>query len=369
MQYKLLNLFQLPEHALDMVFSNLSNEDYIKMVEAYEDFIPQQMSLSRLKGIFGEKIEIEKKLENRGWHYLIRKLIKQAHPQELVSNISDNRFFTVSGRKYSPTSAKHMNLCTHIGQYPFGPEKMVGIMTNPNNERVIMESNIYYFEVTFDKIDNPFEYTFAIGLCPLHYKKDKFIGWEENSIGYHSDDGKMFYNSPKGKAFAKPYGQGDTVGCGFDVSNHIVFFTINGVSLPLIPVKENAFYPAISLRSYKDFTINFGEEPFKYDVYHFKTKDEVKDGHKDQSSEQIFDKSNLLFSSKMLNHFLNSEDESSGSNSFNPTNSKCERMNKDEISEDGSNRDSSDNEGSEDEELEESIDEDTDEDTSSLFSE
>jgi len=57
------------------------------------------------------------------------------------------------------------------------------------------------------------------------------IGWENNSWGYHGDDGKFYYCSGKGKPYGPLFTTGDTIGCCFNFINNMIFYTKNGVHL------------------------------------------------------------------------------------------------------------------------------------------
>ena len=63
---------------------------------------------------------------------------------------------------------------------------------------------------------------------------DRMPGWDQNSCGYHADDGKLYLESGKGIAFGPTCTDGDRMGCGVDFNAHYnsgyvnVFFTKNG---------------------------------------------------------------------------------------------------------------------------------------------
>ena len=57
------------------------------------------------------------------------------------------------------------------------------------------------------------------------------IGCENDSWGYHGDDGKFFYRSGSGKPYGPSFTTGDTIGCCFNFINNMVFYTNNGVHL------------------------------------------------------------------------------------------------------------------------------------------
>jgi len=57
------------------------------------------------------------------------------------------------------------------------------------------------------------------------------LGRENNSWGYHGDDGKFFCNSESGKPYGPLFATGDTIGCCFNFISNMVFYTKNGVHL------------------------------------------------------------------------------------------------------------------------------------------
>ena len=74
----------------------------------------------------------------------------------------------------------------------------------------------------------------TIGLVGRDYPLDRQPGWNEEGIGYHADDGKVFNENGLGTVFGPTCTTGDRVGCGvvFEGSNSSeyvkVFFTKNG---------------------------------------------------------------------------------------------------------------------------------------------
>ncbi|KAI9138623.1 hypothetical protein BKA69DRAFT_1031266, partial [Paraphysoderma sedebokerense] len=109
--------------------------------------------------------------------------------------------------------------------------------------------------------------TVAIGLCCKPYPHWRLPGWNAQSIGYHSDDGRLFHNDPHGGiAYAKPYRVNDTVGVGFVKSSRQAFFTRNGQQLKsrsLISYPFD-FFPSVGADGLAEVKVNFGQAPFKW---------------------------------------------------------------------------------------------------------
>ena len=278
-------LFEVPDYALLQIFSHLTDDEYITMLNLYENQIPETISKIRLHQTFGEDLIIEDKLSNRGWHYITKNLLQYSKNQSIVLNATDNRYLTVENDLYLPIDTNQMPQYTHLAQHPFGKQKRLHLVKNYENNRIVIQSPIHYYEVTFEPVESDITYEFAIGLCHSGYEKNKMVGWEKHSIGYHSDDGRVFFESGSGSKYGETYGKGDTIGCGFDTAKSVVFYTKNGKRLSDVKVDEKSWFPAISLKKWKAFTINFGEKPFMYDVYGFKPIDpEVEKEEKDKET-------------------------------------------------------------------------------------
>lgn len=115
----------------------------------------------------------------------------------------------------------------------------------------------------------------SIGFAGRDVKLSRLPGWENNSWGYHGDDGCSFAadKSGTGTPYGPTFGTGDIVGCGIDFTTHRAFFTKNGTFIG--PVfdgigRDIEIFPSIGLRhSSEHVRVNFGHEPFKYDIdYH-----------------------------------------------------------------------------------------------------
>jgi hypothetical protein len=58
-------------------------------------------------------------------------------------------------------------------------------------------------------------------------------GWSLYSIGYHSDDGGLFFQSRR-LPYGPKFGERDVIGCGIDHAKDYLFFTHNGKFLGMI---------------------------------------------------------------------------------------------------------------------------------------
>lgn len=128
-----------------------------------------------------------------------------------------------------------------------------------------------------EMVQLPSQACVAIGLCTSSFRLYRYQpGWTEESCGYHSDDGRLFFGSgTDSMPFGPSYSDGDTIGCGVHIPSMSLFFTKNGsligTAYAIIKSQWNSYrelYPSIGLDS-KEFTIHaqFGaDEAFVYDV-------------------------------------------------------------------------------------------------------
>ena len=111
----------------------------------------------------------------------------------------------------------------------------------------------------------------AIGCARAGFDAGRLMpGWDSESWGYHGDDGGRFHGDGAAVARGETFGRGDVVGCGVDRASGAVFFTKNGAFLGATPLKEahllQPLYPTVGLDHGDAVHVNFGAEPFAYDL-------------------------------------------------------------------------------------------------------
>ncbi|CAG8502903.1 17536_t:CDS:2 [Acaulospora colombiana] len=129
------------------------------------------------------------------------------------------------------------------------------------------EVGLYYFEITV--IDCGHRGCIGIGLSKPGTRLNRMPGWEPDTIGYHGDDGHLYYERGTGRKFGPLYTTGETVGCGINYYDKEVFFTKNGVSLGVASKDkfDSEMYPTCGMESPKESAIvNFGTRPFVFDI-------------------------------------------------------------------------------------------------------
>jgi len=125
---------------------------------------------------------------------------------------------------------------------------------------------VYYFEVKI--IDRGSHGVVGVGLTPYNSSCKSLPGWENNSTGYHGDDGNIFIGNGKGTPYGPNYGNGDVIGCCLNFIDRTCFFTKNGVNLGIAFKDMNTrMYPTVGLRHDRtEMAINLGQEPFQFAI-------------------------------------------------------------------------------------------------------
>ena len=148
----------------------------------------------------------------------------------------------------------------------------------PNqNEIEILTSNVYYYEVKILDKQNLSAWLgecVSIGFGNKNTHLNTHVGWTNDSIGFHSDDGTIRYNesSQVFKTYSDIWVPGDIAGAGiiYVGKNEIIpFFTFNGklVYIGNKSVKiDFPYFPIIGYDHSQSIEINFSSKPFKYDI-------------------------------------------------------------------------------------------------------
>ena len=144
----------------------------------------------------------------------------------------------------------------------------------------IIVSNVYYYEVTIENQVNlnniwPAQCV-SVGFAYKNTNVNAHVGWFNNSIGFHSDDGTIRYNNEKeAPIISRPWHVGDTVGAGLiyiDKMLVIPFFTFNGNIIYMFenPIRMHLpYYPAIGYDHPNSIKVNLSNYKFVFDIKKF----------------------------------------------------------------------------------------------------
>jgi len=128
---------------------------------------------------------------------------------------------------------------------------------------------VHYFEVSV--LNTGERGSIAVGMA-REPSLMRLPGAEPRGFGLHGEDGRLYCDGSV--AVADQYVQrslqaGDVVGCGFQVERGAVFFTHNGVLLPVVPVSIAAspLFAVVGMHSAGEAVrCNFGARPFLFNV-------------------------------------------------------------------------------------------------------
>ncbi|KAF6038732.1 RANBP9 [Bugula neritina] len=125
---------------------------------------------------------------------------------------------------------------------------------------------IYYFEVKI--ISKGRDGYMGIGLSGADVSNNRLPGWENNSYGYHGDDGHSFSCSGHGEPYGPTFTTNDVIGCCVNLIDGTCFFTKNGVNLgAAFKNISYGMYPTVGLQTPGEIVqANFGKEPFLFDI-------------------------------------------------------------------------------------------------------
>lgn len=68
-------------------------------------------------------------------------------------------------------------------------------------------------------------------------------GWEQESWGYHGDDGRSFAAQNGGRDYGPKFSIGDVIGCGVNFKTGSAFYTKNGQFIGKVATSVRAILP------------------------------------------------------------------------------------------------------------------------------
>ncbi len=127
-----------------------------------------------------------------------------------------------------------------------------------------LTSQYFYFEIKVLQMGDG--NAIAIGLTCKEYPNGQLPGWDKGSIGYHSDDGRIFIESGQGKTFGPLWQTGDIIGCGIKFPRNFsgnendtvkVYFTRNNylIGEKSARIPNGGFFPTIGMDGIGDKVI------------------------------------------------------------------------------------------------------------------
>ncbi|KAI0474507.1 concanavalin A-like lectin/glucanase domain-containing protein [Xylaria cf. heliscus] len=131
------------------------------------------------------------------------------------------------------------------------------------------QAGIYYFEVTLLSKRRDETTTVCVGFVAKNTSLARPPGWEQDSWGYHGDDGDIYAGGNVGKKYKDTtFSAGDVIGCGVNFRTGQAFFTKNGVNLgPAFRDIKGKLYPVVGIKKAGELIrVNFGQSPFVFKI-------------------------------------------------------------------------------------------------------
>lgn len=174
-----------------------------------------------------------------------------------------------------PSKWNELDRCTGLEIIGSGLEvKYAGVGRTPDDAAAVRSDNpmprecgLYYYEVTV--LSRGKEGLIGVGFSGSRPSLNRLPGWEQESWGYHGDDGHSFACSASGKPYGPKFSALDVVGCGINFRTGSAFFTKNGIFLgeAFQGIKLERLYPSVGIKKPGEHVrANFGQTPFVFDI-------------------------------------------------------------------------------------------------------
>lgn len=172
-----------------------------------------------------------------------------------LSNTQTSRFITI-------TSAYHFEYKS-LNDKSVKTGYDVGVIRS--TRPISHTCNLFYFVIKV--LNKGIKGAIRIGLVSERSSMDSMLGWENFTIGYHGDDGKLYHGKGRQCRYGPIFTTDDVIGCGVDMKNRVIFFTKNGAALGIASTNlpDKTWFPTIGLCSSNEkVKVNFGQEKFLF---------------------------------------------------------------------------------------------------------
>jgi len=155
--------------------------------------------------------------------------------------------------------------------------KHIGLIDNEcwasvrSNMPISNRHQVYYYEVKIIFRRSEWPNFGAIGYCTRHMELSNRPGYSKNSSGYCNYTGDH-YEHGNWTHYGPSYEVGDVVGCCINFIDKKVFYTKNGKNLGMtgIAIPDQPIFVCIGLYTGSEMKVNFGQEPFVFDIEGYK---------------------------------------------------------------------------------------------------
>ncbi|KAI5785931.1 concanavalin A-like lectin/glucanase domain-containing protein [Geopyxis carbonaria] len=142
------------------------------------------------------------------------------------------------------------------------------------------QCGLFYYEITV--VSKGKEGLIGIGFCTDKVSLNKLPGWEQESWGYHGDDGNSFCCQGTRKQYGPKFTTNDVIGCGVNFRTNSAFFTKNGVDLGIAfrDIDKGKLFPVVGMKKAGEhIRANFGQEGFVFDIDNYMKMEKARTYH------------------------------------------------------------------------------------------
>lgn len=170
---------------------------------------------------------------------LAQQKLSSIPPRGIVADVIERNTSPTSadGPKPLPSRWNDGDKCVGVELHAGGLEmRYQGQARTPDDAAAVRSDHpispqcgLYYYEVTV--LSRGKEGLIGVGFSTPKPSLTRLPGWEQDSWGYHGDDGYIFACSASGKPYGPKFSSLDVIGCGINFRTGSAFFTKNGIYL------------------------------------------------------------------------------------------------------------------------------------------
>lgn len=144
------------------------------------------------------------------------------------------------------------------------------------NHPIPSSTGLFYYEATV--LSRGKDGFIGVGFCCEDVLLTRLPGWEDDSWGYHGDDGHSFCCQGTGQEYGPKFTTGDVIGCAINLVSGECFYTKNGVHLGIaFTGLSGDLYPSIGLKTLgEQVRVNFGAQPFVFDIDYYYRQEKMR---------------------------------------------------------------------------------------------
>ncbi|ORX41668.1 hypothetical protein BCR36DRAFT_587878 [Piromyces finnis] len=273
----------------NLIDKNKDQMKYISCINVYKGCPLTHISLNEYKNHiwkceFNEKsldwvikkhkyIELNHKKEIKELEIKSKEQLQKIEKLEETINLLKHKYYVLTTLSLDPND-KAVQLELHENNTY---AKHIGLIDNEcwasvrSNMPIPNRHQVYYYEVKIMFRRSEWPNFGAIGYCTRHMELSNRPGYSKNSSGYCNYTGDH-YEHGNWTHYGPSYEVGDVVGCCINFIDKKVFYTKNGKNLGMtgIAIPDQPIFVCIGLYTGSEMKVNFGQEPFIFDIEGYK---------------------------------------------------------------------------------------------------